>query len=333
MKLLERRMPLSEQAVQAAMGSDTPLSEAARVSVPAVDLRLYDALLEEASAASDSELSEVSNQGGESMSQDAMAALKRCLQELRLATVRTQYEAVMRQAMAESWSYAEFLLELVQRECQQRQHNRIERLLKASQLPLEKNWSSLDLKRLPTKVMQQLRGLLSGDFLDRRENVLVFGPPGSGKTHALSSRGAGTGAGRSVGCCSTKCSLLVQELLKAKRDLRAEGTAARAVAVGRLADRRPGLRAAEPGGDGGAVHAVGGALRAWQRAADEQPGVLAVGADLQGPDDDGGGDRPPGASQRDRGDECAELPGGAGQRSRSACTPAREGEPGEEARS
>ena len=38
-----------------------------------------------------------------------------------------------------------------------------------------------------------------------------------------------------------------------------------------------------------------------------------MGADLQGCDDDGGGDRPPGASQRDPGAEPAELPGGAGQ--------------------
>jgi DNA replication protein DnaC len=152
------------------------------------------------------------------MSQDA-AVLLRCLQQLRLATVRGQYDAVARQATAESWSYATFLLELLQRECQQRQQHRVERLLKASRLPLEKSWATLDLKRLPAKVVQQLRGLLSGEFLDRRENVLVFGPPGSGKTHALSAVAQElVRAGRPV--LSTKCSLLVQELLKAKRDLR-----------------------------------------------------------------------------------------------------------------
>jgi DNA replication protein DnaC len=153
------------------------------------------------------------------MNKDVPAALLRCLQQLRLATVRSQYEAVARQATAESWSYATFLLELVQRECQQRQQHRVERLLKASRLPLEKSWATLDLKRLPAKVVQQLRGLLSGEFLDRRENVLVFGPPGSGKTHALSALAQElVRAGRPV--LSTKCSLLVQELLKAKRDLR-----------------------------------------------------------------------------------------------------------------
>jgi DNA replication protein DnaC len=156
------------------------------------------------------------------MSQDKTAALTRCLQELRLAAVRTQYEAVVRQATAESWGYPDFLLELLQRECQQRQHNRIERLLKASKLALEKSWSALDLKRLPTKVAQQLRSLLSGDFLDRRENVLVFGAPGSGKSHALNAVALElVRTGRRV--LFTKCSLLVQELLRAKRDLDLKG--------------------------------------------------------------------------------------------------------------
>src|SRR5216683_2108889 len=152
------------------------------------------------------------------MSKDMTAALTRCLQELRLAAMRSQHEEVARQATAESWSYANFLLELVQRECQQRQHNRIERLLKASRLPLEKSWPALDLKRLPAKVVQQLRGLVSGDFVDRRENVLAFGPPGSGKTHALCAVAQElVRAGRRVLC--TTCSLLVQDLLAAKRDL------------------------------------------------------------------------------------------------------------------
>jgi hypothetical protein len=103
-----------------------------------------------------------------------------------------------------------------------------------------------------------------------------------------------------------------------------EGSAARVVALGGPADRRPGLCAAEPGGDGGLVHAVGGTLRAWQRAGDEQPGVLPVGTDLQGSDDDGGGDRPAGAPQRDPGDERAELSrGGSEADTRRAATEGR----------
>ena len=77
--------------------------------------------------------------------------------------------------------------------------------------------------------------------------------------------------------------------------------------------RRYWVRATGPRGNGGAVYATGRALRTGQRDADEQPSVLKMGTDLQGPDDDGGGDRPGGPPQRDLGVERAELPGGTGQ--------------------
>jgi DNA replication protein DnaC len=152
------------------------------------------------------------------MSKDALGRISACLQELRLPAVREQYEAVARQASAESWSYPDYLRELLERECAQRRQSRIERLLRDSRLPLEKSWESLDLKRLPPKATQQLRGLVSGDFVDRRENVLVFGPPGSGKTHGLCAVAQElVRSGRRV--LFTTTALLVQDLLAAKRDL------------------------------------------------------------------------------------------------------------------
>ena len=95
----------------------------------------------------------------------------------------------------------------------------MERLLHDSRLPLEKSWPALDLKRLPARVVQQARTLLEGSFVDRCENVLVFGQPGSGKTHLLCAIGQElVRAGRKV--LFRKCGLLVQELLAAKRDLK-----------------------------------------------------------------------------------------------------------------
>src|SRR5579872_2752257 len=100
------------------------------------------------------------------MTKDVSARLGVCLQELHLPAIREQYEAVARQASTETWSYPDYLRELLERECQQRRGRRIERLLRDSRLPLEKSWSALDLKRLPPKAAQQLRSLTSGDFLD-----------------------------------------------------------------------------------------------------------------------------------------------------------------------
>ncbi len=152
------------------------------------------------------------------MSTDVSKRLEACLKELHLPAVREEYEAAARQAGAEAWSYPDYLRELLERECEQRRTRRVERLLRDSRLPLEKSWAALDLKRLPPKAAQQLRGLVSGDFVDRRENVLVFGPPGSGKTHGLCAVGQElVRSGRRVLFATT--SLLVQELLAAKRDL------------------------------------------------------------------------------------------------------------------
>src|SRR4030081_1777485 len=93
------------------------------------------------------------------------------LKELHLPAFRSSYEELARPAQQEGLSFEQYLLGLVQRECQERRNKRVERLLHESRLPLEKSWSALDLKRLPAKVVQQARTLLEGTFLDRAENV------------------------------------------------------------------------------------------------------------------------------------------------------------------
>jgi DNA replication protein DnaC len=69
-------------------------------------------------------------------------------------------------------------MEVISRKCQQRRKSRVQRLLKDSALPLEKSLQNFDVKRLPAKAARQLKTLLEGGFLDRKENVLVFGNPG-----------------------------------------------------------------------------------------------------------------------------------------------------------
>jgi DNA replication protein DnaC len=141
------------------------------------------------------------------------------LKSLHLPTIRQCYEEVARQAEREALSYERYLHELVQRECEERQENRTAKMLRESQLPLEKSLEAFDTRRLPAKAARQMRTLLDGGFLDRAENALVFGNPGSGKTHILQAVGQELiRKGRRI--FFTSCEMLVQELLIAKRDLK-----------------------------------------------------------------------------------------------------------------
>jgi DNA replication protein DnaC len=144
--------------------------------------------------------------------------LTQYLKELRLPAIRDCYQDLAEQARAEALSYEQYLLCLVETEREARWHNRIARLLRDSRLPWEKTIDRFDRERLPPKVDAHLGVLLEGSFLDRAENVLAFGNPGSGKTHLLCAIGqAMIHQGRRV--LFTPCNLLVQDLLIAKRDL------------------------------------------------------------------------------------------------------------------
>lgn len=149
-------------------------------------------------------------------------SLTDALRELHLPAMRREYESAAARARQEALSYERFLLDLAERECESRRSNRIERLLRESRMFLEKSLTSLDLKRLPPKAAQQVRSLLEGDFVDRHENVLACGNPGSGKTHVVCAIGQELiRSGRRVMFAS--CGLMVQDLLAAKRDLRLRG--------------------------------------------------------------------------------------------------------------
>jgi DNA replication protein DnaC len=147
------------------------------------------------------------------------AELLENLTTLHLPTMRTCFEDAARRAEQETLSYEQYLLELTERECESREGNRIARLLKESGLPPEKTLANFNLKRLPTKVGRQLKVLLDGSFLDRKENLLVFGNPGAGKSHLLCALAHElVTQGRRMKY--TSCAMLVQDLLAAKRDLR-----------------------------------------------------------------------------------------------------------------
>jgi len=144
------------------------------------------------------------------------------LAALHLPGMRAAYEECVRTALQENLGCEEFLRMLLERETETREARRIERLTVQSRLPHGKTFETFDRRRLPPGTARMVEALGDGGFIDRRENVLVFGNPGSGKTHLLCAiADEQVRRGRSV--LFTTCSLLVQHLLAAKRDLTLAG--------------------------------------------------------------------------------------------------------------
>ena len=152
------------------------------------------------------------------MKRNLRKKLTELLKELHLPMFREYHAEYAVKAMSEGLSYEQYLFELAQIECDVRRANKIIRLIKASKLPMEKTLENFDLKRLPLRIRQQVKILMEGSFVDRSENLLAFGNPGSGKTHLL------------CGLCHelarqgrriyfSTCDSIVQQLLRAKRDL------------------------------------------------------------------------------------------------------------------
>ena len=140
---------------------------------------------------------------------------------LRLPTIREVAGDTIDRAERESWSFEAFLMHLLEQELEGRHRRRIERLQKASHLPAGKTLDQLDERRLPLRVRRMLSRLRSGEFVDRAENILFFGLPGTGKTHLAAGIGhALIETGRSVLFIPTY--QLVGRLLRAKRDYELE---------------------------------------------------------------------------------------------------------------
>jgi DNA replication protein DnaC len=110
------------------------------------------------------------------------------------------------------------LAEVCELEADCRKERRVDRLRRASKLPAAKTFDSLDRERVPKAAFLKVQELARGEFLDRADNVLLFGLPGVGKSHLACALGhALVDAGRSV--LFTPTYQLVQTLLAARRDL------------------------------------------------------------------------------------------------------------------
>ena len=146
--------------------------------------------------------------------------LELMLAELRLPTVRRLAAQVCAQSDREGWPAHRLLEALLEHELAEREQRRLERHRAESGLSPDKRLSGFDFAAVPSVSKAQVMALAEGhEWLERGANVLLFGPPGVGKSHLVCALGhALIDAGRRV--LFTRCSDLVQRLQAARRDLR-----------------------------------------------------------------------------------------------------------------
>lgn len=109
--------------------------------------------------------------------------LKHHLKALKLPTVAAECEKVATRAAAGNVDHLGFLLQVVELELIERERKAADRRLKAARLPAEKTLAEFDFAARPSVNKPLVLDLARGDYLGRRENVLLVGPSGTGKTH------------------------------------------------------------------------------------------------------------------------------------------------------
>ena len=109
--------------------------------------------------------------------------LKHHLKALRLPTVLSECEKAARQCAADNIDHLGFLLRVIELELIERERKAAERRLKAARFPAPKTLDEFDFAARPSVNKPQLLDLVRGDYLTQRENVLLVGPSGTGKTH------------------------------------------------------------------------------------------------------------------------------------------------------
>jgi DNA replication protein DnaC len=155
------------------------------------------------------------------------ARLELMLTELRLPTIKAMWNAIAAQSDKEGWPAARLLAALAEHEMADRSQRRIERHLAEARLPIGKTFDSFDFEAVPVVSKAQVMALAAGDsWIDNGANLLLFGPPGAGKSHLAAAIGCAlVENGRRV--LFTRTSELVQRLQIARRELALESTLAK----------------------------------------------------------------------------------------------------------
>ncbi len=140
------------------------------------------------------------------------------LESLNLLAMLGVYHDLSEKIIKAKQSPVDYLAELTRIELEQRNQKHVQYLLKSAKLPRDKLLLDFDVTRIPALHSGVVENLSSGDFIDRQENLLIFGNPGTGKSH-LSIALAREWCLQGRKCLYTTAANLVQDLLIAKNKM------------------------------------------------------------------------------------------------------------------
>jgi len=147
--------------------------------------------------------------------------LEHHLKQLKLPTMLREYASLAAVCSNERADYPTYLLRLCERELIDRDRRAAERRIQAAKFPLIKTLDTFDFKAQPSMNETLVRELMSGEYIERKENVLLVGNSGTGKTHLASALGFSACAqGRRVRFFTV--SSLVTALLEAREERQLE---------------------------------------------------------------------------------------------------------------
>jgi len=145
--------------------------------------------------------------------------LEHHLKQLRLPTFLREYDKVARQCAAESVDYPRYLLRLTEQELLDRERRATERRIHQARFPVVKSLDTFEFLAIPAVNKALVLELARCEFLQRRENVLLLGNSGTGKTHLALALGL-SACQRGHRVRFTTAAAMVHELMEAKDEKR-----------------------------------------------------------------------------------------------------------------
>jgi DNA replication protein DnaC len=117
-------------------------------------------------------------------------ALSLKLQSCKLYAMREQFDRIKKEAEDRAWAYEHFLETLVDEELLCKENKRFGRLFKQARFPLLKTLDHFEFSKAPYLNKKEVMALFDCSFLGSKQNLILIGSPGTGKTHISLALGA-----------------------------------------------------------------------------------------------------------------------------------------------